>query len=512
VPTTGRVKVAVSKSQAAKIHTTITKQILPALFKCLTKRLSTEDEHRTNNKKDDLDEQILRVPMALAILKLLKCLPAKTFETHLPGLLYKICEMLKSRAISVRHTTRECLAKMIKELPDKKYYFYVFKELHNSLTRGYQVHVLSYTVQMILKQIQPELKHGDLDSSLTTLVAGCCLELFSDVSEEKEERKILAKTPEAKQMSSLNTLEVLSQFISHTCLLDLIKPFKAKLDDCNSNKLLKKIEETLRRVLGGLLRNEGLSTETLLVFVYGVVNDTFDVLKNPGEYKKGIRFSRLDPKQTREAGEEYSCLLLAVEPKRGGEKPKVQVKTNQHVVVEFALQVLHHLIKSGRVGATSGRMLDAYLPIFVDYLEGKYVKLTIVSLRCVAGLLKFSLASLAEFSGALAGKLFKLLQTYSSSTAGSGSGSSGDNFELLMICFKVIASLVRDCGNFALSEEQLQVLMHYAERNLYDNLKQASAFNLIKVSESDRALMLVLNGNNWLIVDLFVRGIFGLFW
>ncbi len=474
----------VSKSQASKIYLTITKQILPALFKCLTKRLSTEEEHRSN-KKDDLNEQTLRVPMALAILKLLKCLPAKTFENHLPGLLYKICEMLKSRAISVRQSTRECLTKMIKELPDKKYYFYVFKELHSSLTRGYQVHVLSYTVQIILKQIEPDLKHGDLDSSLATLVAGCCLELFSDVSEEKEERKILAKTPEAKQMSSLNTLEVLSQFISPTYILDLIRPLKEKLDDCNSKKLLKKIEETLKRILGGLLKNQGFETDKILVFIYGLVNDTFEVLKSPGEFKKGIRLSRLDPKQTRDAGESYSCLLLPIEPKRGGEKPIVQVKTNQHVIVEFALQMLHHLIKSGRVDTRNVNTLDALLPRLIDYLEGKYVKLTIVSLRCVLGFLKFSLASLGVFSSALAEKLFKLLQTYSSSTSLSNQsgGNSGDNFELLMVCFKVIACLVRDCDNFALSEEQLQVLMHYAEKNLYDNLKQGSAFNLIKVSD-----------------------------
>jgi hypothetical protein len=71
-----------------------------------------------------------------------------------------------------------------------------------------QVHVLCYTVQMILRQIEAKLVEGDLDSSMEVLVSGCCLELFSDVSEEKEERKIISKTPEAKHMSSFNTLEV----------------------------------------------------------------------------------------------------------------------------------------------------------------------------------------------------------------------------------------------------------------------------------------------------------------
>ena len=66
------------------------------------------------------------------------------------------------------------------------------------------------------------------------------------------------------------------------------------------------------------------------------------------------------------------------------------------------------------------------------------------------------------------------------STDSNNPSAHGDNFELLLVCFKVIANLIRDCSHFNLNEEQLQVLMYYAERNLYDNLKQSSAFNLIK--------------------------------
>lgn len=147
---------------------------------------------------------------------------------------------------------------------------------------------------------------------------------------------------------------------------------------------------------------------------------------------------------------------------------------------------MNYMLKSNRIKSTNSPMLDPYLAIFVEYLEGKYVKLTIATLRCLMGFLKFSLPSLGTFSNQIASKLFLLLQTYSSSTtlanSDSQSNNQGDNFELLMICFKVIANLIRDCANFSLREDQLQVLMHYAERNLYDNLKQSSSFNLIKVA------------------------------
>jgi U3 small nucleolar RNA-associated protein 20 len=353
-----RRKKLVGSAMANKIHSTITKSILPNLFKCLTKRLKSDDQHKINKRQDE-DEQILRVPMALAILQLLINLPAKTLDTHLPGLLFKVCDMLKSRAISVRNTTRECLMKMIHCLPSKKYYFYVFKELANALTRGYQVHVLCFTIQMVLKNVQDKLSIGDLDASLGTLMHSVNLELFTtNVSEEKEVKQILAKVMEAKTNSSFNTLEIVAKFVSQTHLLEFLRPFKEQLDACNSRKLLKKIEEALRRVLGGLLANTGLNTESLMFLVYGLINDTFTQLtgRSGNSGKRGKRGGK-----EKENGEEQSvsllensCLLIPSEPKRGGPKPKVQARTNQHVLVEFSLQLLHQLIKQGRLNNSNG--------------------------------------------------------------------------------------------------------------------------------------------------------------
>ena len=131
-----------TKNMAIKVHSIITKQILPLLFKCITKKSKKDEDHKVNKKSYYEDDYIIRVPIVLAILKLLNNLPTRSLETHLPGLLLKVCEMLKSRAISVRQMTRECLIKMVNSL-DKRYYYYIFKELSNSLTRGYQVNFQS---------------------------------------------------------------------------------------------------------------------------------------------------------------------------------------------------------------------------------------------------------------------------------------------------------------------------------------------------------------------------------
>jgi hypothetical protein len=218
-------KQPVGASTATKIHLIVTKTILPLLFKCLTKKSKTDEDHKVNKKSMNEDEQKLRVPMVLAILKLLNNLPVRSLEVNLPGLLLKVCEMLKSRALSVRHATRECLIKVVNTL-DKKYYHYIFKELTSSLARGFQVHVLCYTIQILLKHMQPKFMIGDLDPSIDGLSKVFCLELFSQVSDEKEVKQILAKTSEAKTVSSFNSYEILAKYISRNTVLELIKPLK----------------------------------------------------------------------------------------------------------------------------------------------------------------------------------------------------------------------------------------------------------------------------------------------
>ncbi len=147
-------------------------------------------------------------------------------------------------------------------------------------------------------------------------------------------------------------------------------------------------------------------------------------------------------------------------------------------------QIVNHLIRLNRLksGENSAGMLEPFLPLLIDYLDGKYPKLTIVSIRCINGFLNFTLPKLPESVNEIASKLFVLMRTYSNSTSLSshGENSTGDNFELLMVCYKLISSIIKNCPCFRLNDEQLTMLMHYAERNLYDNSKQPSAFNLIK--------------------------------
>lgn len=161
-------------------------------------------------------------------------------------------------------------------------------------------------------------------------------------------KQILAKTLEAKTISSYGTLEILGKYVSKPHMLKLIRPFKEQLEMCNSKKVLKKIEDALRRVLLGFMSNQSLSTEDLMVLVHGLLNDAIDELRNPVKAGKKKRRRNEDNNEVDDEdenkrlallNEHKSCLIIPSEPKRGGDKPKMLTKTNQHVIVEFALQV-----------------------------------------------------------------------------------------------------------------------------------------------------------------------------
>lgn len=71
---------------ATKIHSVIAQQLLPELNTILTARSNREKQHKSVKKDHHVeDEEILRVPIALALVNLLKNLPPGTLERNLPG-------------------------------------------------------------------------------------------------------------------------------------------------------------------------------------------------------------------------------------------------------------------------------------------------------------------------------------------------------------------------------------------------------------------------------------------
>ncbi|XP_006888591.1 PREDICTED: small subunit processome component 20 homolog [Elephantulus edwardii] len=460
------------------IHATITGDILPKLHKCLASTTKREEEHKLIKSKVVNDEEVVRVPLAFAMVKLMQSLPPEVMETNLPSILLKVCALLKNRAQEIRDIARSTLTKIIEDL-GVHYLQYILKELQSTLVRGYQVHVLTFTVYTLLHGLTHKLQVGDLDSCLDIMIEIFNHELFGAIAEEKEVKQILSKIMEARRSKSYDSYEILGKFVGKDQVTKLILPLKEILQNTTSLKLARKVHETLRRIIAGLIVNEEMTAESILLLSYGLISENLPLLT---EKEKNPATPAPDPRLPPQ-----SCLLLPPTPVRGGQKALVSKKTNMHIFIESGLQLLHLSLKNSKIKSSSEHvleMLDPFVSLLIDCLGSRDVKVITGTLQCLIWVLRFPLPSIETNAEQLTRHLFILLKDYAKLGA-----ARGQNFHLVVNCFKCVTILVKKVKSYKITEKQLQVLLAYAEEDIYDTSRQGTAFGLLKAILSRRLLV-----------------------
>lgn len=155
-------------STANKIIKAIAIGLLPQLNKNLAQYSESDRSHKMNKKQVEYDKEemeMLKIPVALAVVKLLKKLPENMLEENLQGVFMKLCTFLKSRLESVRRVTRETLQNIMVTL-GTSYMSMLLNEMTSMLTQGFQVHVLIYTIHAIFVSLSKHFEKGHMDSCL----------------------------------------------------------------------------------------------------------------------------------------------------------------------------------------------------------------------------------------------------------------------------------------------------------------------------------------------------------
>ncbi|KAM4676012.1 small subunit processome component 20 homolog [Discoglossus pictus] len=461
------------------IQETVTNNIIPKLQKCLDAKIKRDEEHKSVKSKFVNEEEVVRVPLAFALVKLMQTLPQEIMEVNLPSILLKVCVLLRSRAQEIRDIARNTLIKIIETL-GARYLHYVLKEMQTVLVKGYQVHVLTFTVNLLLKGLTASLKSGELDGCLETLVQIFNNELFGDIAEEKEVKGIVSKVMEARSSKSYDSYELIAQFVGKSQVVKLIVPLKEVLEKTTSLKLSRKVHEALRRIVFGLIANADMNAESILLLSYGLINENLPLLTEREKNKLSETLPpdpRLPPP---------SCLLIRPTLPRGGQKAAVSSKTNMHVLVDSGLKLLHMSMKKSKVNSSDGHvleMLDPFVPLLIGCLQSMDVKVITGALQSFIYMLKFHLPSIETNTEQLIKQLFLLLKDYAKAGA-----AKGQNFHLVVNCFKAVTMLVRHMKK-NITEKQLQVLLGYAEEDLYDSSRQATAFGLLKAIVSRKLMV-----------------------
>uniref|UniRef100_A0A4W6DX27 UTP20 small subunit processome component n=1 Tax=Lates calcarifer TaxID=8187 RepID=A0A4W6DX27_LATCA len=459
------------ESLISTIHQTVNDSVLPRLHKCLTAKVKRDEEHKAVKSKDVKDEEVVRVPIAFAMVKLIQTLPPHIMESNLPGILIKVCVLLRNRFQEIRDVARGTLVKIIETL-GCRYLQYLLKEMQGILVKGYQVHVLTFTVYQLLSALSPTLKSGDLDPCMNMLIDIFNNELFGAVAEEKEVKGIVSKLMEARHSKSMDSYELLAQFCSKESITKLILPLKEILETSSSLKVCNRVGAVLRRLVLGLLVNGGMTPRDILLLSHGLVSQSLPLLTKRDRDKASAQpppDPRLPPP---------SCLLLPPTPKRGGQKAPVSRRTNMHILVDAGLKLLHMSLKRSKVTSSETsalEMLDPFVRLLLDCLDSMHIKVITEALVAFTLLLKFPLPAVEQNADQLTKQLFVLLKDYSKAGA-----ARGENYHLVQNCFKAITVVVKNVKSNQISETQLQVLLAYAEEDIYDQSRQATAFGLLK--------------------------------
>ncbi|KAH9380281.1 hypothetical protein HPB48_000614 [Haemaphysalis longicornis] len=200
----------------------------------------------------------------------------------------------------------------------------------------------------------------------------------------------------------------------------------------SSHKTVKKCDDCLHSIVLGLSANEGIPVEDLLIYAHQVISQNA-----PNLVEKPQKPTAEPPRLLEEKTDVY---LVPQEPARSGLPVRTSKRANAHVLVEYGL------------------------------------KIVTTSLRCLGKMLRMPLPALRKHVHRLGKALFVLLHKY----AGAGM-KQGDNFQLLVLAFKVMTTLVKEGGSlYQLSRKQLLVLLTYIEHDVYDHSRQSVAFALLK--------------------------------
>ncbi|KAJ5343894.1 Down-regulated-in-metastasis protein [Penicillium brevicompactum] len=439
---------AKSVPSLAKVATELTTNFIPFLTKYI---------HHKQEK-----EMSLRLPASITTVKLLMILPEEELAIRLPPVLLDVCTTLKSKAQDSRDTARKTLNEL-SLLLGPVYFGYILKELRNVLARGYQLHVLSFTVHSMLVYTTDHFKQGDLDYCLKDLVAVVMDDTFGTVGQEKDAEGYTSKMVEVKSSKSYDSMELLAKISTISQLSNLIKPLQALLGEKLNSSLVKKLDELMRRIGIGLLRNPDAESRDLLVFCYEVIKESYRA--NAPEETQAAPKSR----------SEERFLVRLQGAKRGDNRGT----TSSHVykLTRFSLDVLRAILNKFNSLLTASN-LSGFIPIIGDSLVQAQEEVKVSALRLLSTIIKLPLREIDENSHVYFTEAVKLVKE-----------SPSTNSEAAQASLKLISSMLRERKDTKLRDGHLAYLLKRLASDIEEPDRQGVTFNFIRAVMSRKLVV-----------------------
>ncbi|KAJ3146142.1 U3 snoRNP protein [Geranomyces variabilis] len=428
-----------------RVHAVVINKLLPTL--------------QTYVEKVDDNTLPVRIPLALAIAKLLQRLPAVSMKVPLAKLITTMCNFLRSRGQDARDCTRDTLVK-ISVLLGPAFFPFILKELEGALTRGYQLHVLGFTVHSILMNLVPALKPGDLDPCVDQVVKVCVADIFGEAGAEREVLELRGKMREIKTTKSFDSLELVSKAITFHQTSRMLLPLKEIMLETSSAAVTRKIEDIFRRLALGLNTNASMEERELMVLVYELITENLPLSQATAPVTK----------KKSNAEKNFTIQLK----RNGAVEPLRYFQANAHMFIDFGLSLLVTALRSEKISLRNPEhltMLDPMVELLGRSLYSKHNSVATQALRVFCIIATAPLPKLKPTMPIVVRRLFEIIGK-----------SQIANAELTKQAYRLLTIIIRDCKHVSVSEAQLVLVLNVIRPDLeaQETDRQGTAFSLIR--------------------------------
>lgn len=393
-----------------------------------------------------------RVPVGLIIVKLLKLLPEETKTAKLPGVLTDICHILRSKAWESREMARDTLSK-ISTVLGPGYFGFILKELRGALTRGYQLHVLSYTMHSILLAVIPEFGQGEIDYCLGDIVAIIMDDIFGVVGLEKDAEEYVSKMKEVKSSKSQDSMELVAKTASVSRLIELVRPLQLLLMEKLDLRTVRKVDELLTRIATGLSHNPAAESQDTLIFCYEVIRESY-------QKEEPDSFQKLDPKLRK--------YLIQSGAKKSGERGSTTKYT--HKLARFGLDILRTVFKRYDSLRTSNYVVGL-IQLLGDAVTGAEEELKIAAFKLISVLDRV----LTETDEGIS-----LLKIASKEASRSIASSPRTTTDIAQAALKLKSDVLRFAPSVPVRETDVDMLLGKVKDDLTEPLYRSVTFNFLR--------------------------------
>jgi len=452
--------------------------------------------------RTDIEDVKCKMNLVHTIVSTLSRCPPNILKEQLSYIVLKLTDYLRHKSYDVRQAARRAACDCI-DLLGPDFLFTVLSQLRSELTRGAHKHVLLRCCCDMIQTLNNSGKaqSGDVDRKTMVLMVEIMQEdLFGRLGEDKRAAEVRAKIPEAKGNGHQRIYECL-QFLgfaidcnencSETNRLSniraLINPFYQQAVNTKEARVKHVIKDSFEKIKVGLMKSTFFEPIDYLNLVYSLLSEN-----DLEAFFVGKKTEKTEKKVIKPGMRPESCLILNNAPRRQGMKPVVKnKKSNLHLIVEFALSLLHQVITVG-VGCEDGdkrkivlslldeddeeqaetrNLLNKLVEMCEKCLVAQHRETVKQALNCLKPLLRTNLSEMRARIEEIAKKIFKIIEDDDK-----GMGDA----ETTNIAFQTLTTLCNSDYKVALTDTNLRTLMVYADSKLLDTEQQGNSFKLVE--------------------------------